>query len=127
MSEGAGDVVYAEAIDEVVIPALRAFAPQVVLISAGFDAFVGDPLAAMTVSAEGFAYMVSAIARAADELSAPVGMVLEGGYDLAGLEACLEASTRALVGDVARDPRGAPISGRHRVDIKRAAAAREGA
>lgn len=125
LSEGAGDVVYAEAIDEVVIPALRAFQPEVVLISAGFDAFVGDPLAAMAVTADGFAYMVAAIARASDEMSAPVGMVLEGGYDLAGLEACLESSSRALMGAAARDPRGQPISGRHRVDIERASAARE--
>jgi len=127
LSEGADDVVYADAIDEIVAPALVAFQPDVVLISAGFDAFVADPLAAMAVTADGFAYMVSAIARAADELGAPVGMVLEGGYDLAGLESCLCAATRALMGEVARDPRDHPMSGRHRVDIERAARAREGA
>jgi acetoin utilization deacetylase AcuC-like enzyme len=127
LSEGADDVVYAEAIDEIVTPALTAFAPDVVLISAGFDAFVADPLASMSVTAEGFAYIVSAIARAADELSAPVGMVLEGGYDLAGLESCVDAATRALMGEAARDPRSHPMSGRHRVDIERAARAREGA
>jgi acetoin utilization deacetylase AcuC-like enzyme len=125
LSEGADDVVYAEAMDEVVIPALKAFAPEVVLISAGFDAFVGDPLAAMAVTADGFAYMVSAIARAADDLSAPVGMVLEGGYDLAGLEACVDAAARALNGAPARDPRDHPMSGRHRVEIERASAALE--
>lgn len=123
LSEGADDVVYAEAIDEVVVPALANFAPDVVLISAGFDAFVGDPLAAMAVTPEGFAYMISATARAT---AAPVGMILEGGYDLPGLESCLYAATRALVGDVARDPRDHPMSGRHRIDIERASAAREG-
>jgi acetoin utilization deacetylase AcuC-like enzyme len=126
LSEGADDVVYAEAIDEVVTPALVAFKPDVVLISAGFDAFVADPLAAMAVSADGFAYMVSAIARAADDLGAPVGMVLEGGYDLGGLESCLCAATRALMGETVRDPRDHPMSGRHRVEIERAARALEG-
>jgi len=125
LSEGADDVVYAEAIDEVVTPSLLAFKPEVVLISAGFDAFVADPLASMAVTAEGFAYIVAAIARAADELSAPVGMILEGGYDLAGLEACLFSSTRALNGSAASDPRDHPMSGRHRVEIERAARALE--
>jgi len=125
LSEGADDVVYAEAIDEVVVPAVTAFRPEVVLISAGFDAFVNDPLASMAVTADGFAFMVAAIARAADELGAPVGMVLEGGYDLPGLEACVRASSRALAGGHARDPRDHPMSGRHRVDIARAASARE--
>ena len=127
LSEGADDVVYAEAIDEVVTPSLVAFAPDVVLISAGFDAFVADPLAAMAVTADGFAYMVSAIARTADDLGAPVGMVLEGGYDLAGLETCLCSATRALMGEAVRDPRDHPMSGRHRVEIERAARSREGA
>lgn len=127
LSEGADDTVYAEAIEEVVVPALRAFKPDVVLISAGFDAFIGDPLAAMSVSADGYAYMVSAIARASDELSVPVGMVLEGGYDLAGLEACLDASARALMGGAVRDPRDHPMSGRHRVEIEQASAALEDA
>jgi len=127
LSEGAGDVVYADAIDEVVVPSLVSFEPELVLISAGFDAFVADPLAGMAVTADGFAYMVSAIARAADELGAPVGMVLEGGYDLAGLESSVDAATRALMGEPARDPRDHPMSGRHRVEIERAARAREGA
>jgi hypothetical protein len=54
-------------------------------------------------------------------------MVLEGGYDLAGLESCVDASTRALMGEQARDPRSHPMSGRHRVEIDRASRAREGA
>lgn len=126
LSEGADDAVYANAVEEVVTPAVRAFRPDVVLVSAGFDAFVADPLAGMAVTAEGFAFVVSAIGRAADDVGAPVGMVLEGGYDLAGLEECMRAASRALMGEGARDPRDHPMSGRHRVEIERAAAAREG-
>ncbi len=80
----------------------------------------------MAVTAEGFAYMIAALARTADEAGAPIGMVLEGGYDLGGLEACLFAATRALVESSAPDPRSRPISGRHRVEIQQALASREG-
>jgi acetoin utilization deacetylase AcuC-like enzyme len=125
LSEGADDAVYAEAIVEVVVPALAKFAPEVLLISGGFDAFAGDPLASMNVSPEGYGFMVSALARAADDLGAPVGLVLEGGYDLPGLEACMRASMRALMGDGPADPRAHPVSSRHRVEIERAAASRE--
>ncbi len=126
LSEGADDAVYADAIDEVVVPAVSAFRADLVLVSAGFDAFQRDPLASMAVTAEGFAYMIAALARTADEAGAPIGMVLEGGYDLGGLEACLFAATRALVESSAPDPRSRPISGRHRVEIQQALASREG-
>ncbi len=123
LSEGADDAVYAEATDRAIVPALAEFRPDVVLVSAGFDAFAGDPLASMNVTPAGFAYIVSRIARAADDLGAPVGMVLEGGYDLAGLEACVCAATRALLGEAAVDPRTSPIARRFRDDIDRATAA----
>jgi acetoin utilization deacetylase AcuC-like enzyme len=126
LSDEAGDAVYAQATEDVVVPALAAFRPDVVLISAGFDAFVHDPLAGMAVTPEGFAYIVGSIARAADALGAPVGMVLEGGYDLTGLETCVRAASRALMGERAPDPRGGRMSSQHRFDIERAATSREG-
>lgn len=119
LSEGADDAVYVEAFQRVVLPALRTFAPKMLLVSAGFDAFVADPLASMTVSAEGYAWMVSAMERVAEECSAPMGLVLEGGYDLEGLAACMASSTRALLGE-RPPPSTGPISGRHRIDIARA-------
>lgn len=127
LSEGADDVVYAEATEEVIVPSLQAFRPDVVLISAGFDAFAGDPLASMAVTPEGYGFVVGELTRAADQLGAPVGMVLEGGYDLAGIEACVRSSVRAMMGDAPRDPRSHPMSQRHKVEIERAATAREGA
>lgn len=127
LSDDANDAVYAQAMQDVVTPALEAFRPELVLISAGFDAFINDPLAGMAVTPAGFAFIVSSIARTADGLGAPVGMVLEGGYDLIGLETCMRAASRALMGEAAPDPRRGPISSAHRFDIERAAAAREGA
>ena len=125
LSEGADDAVYAESIAQVVAPALAKFAPSLVLISAGFDAYANDPLAGMTVTPEGFAWMVGAIARAADDVGAPVGMVLEGGYDLSGLESCMRAAARALLDERPRDPRSGPLAPRHRFDLERAIDARE--
>ena len=120
LSESATDDVYKEAMRRVVGPALRKFDADVVLVSGGFDAFERDPLASMLVTPAGFASMIGHIAEATN--GRPLGLVLEGGYDLAGLEACVEAATRALVEDGHVDaPRRAPDA-THQNDIERAAA-----
>ena len=74
---GSGDDVYVQAFDEIVAPAVRAFEPELVLVSAGFDAHVDDPLAEMLVTADGF----RELARRSAELGPRVAAVLEGGYD----------------------------------------------
>src|SRR5947199_177494 len=74
---GSGDDVYVQAFDEIVAPAVRAVEPELVLVSAGFDAHVQDPLAAMLVTADGF----RELARRSAELGPRVAAVLEGGYD----------------------------------------------
>jgi acetoin utilization deacetylase AcuC-like enzyme len=74
---GSGDEEYLSAFDELVSPAVRAFEPELVLVSAGFDAHVDDPLAGMRVTAEGF----RELARRSAELGPRVAAVLEGGYD----------------------------------------------
>ena len=74
---GSGDEDYLRAFDEVVAPAVRAFEPELVLVSAGFDAHVMDPLASMRVTENGFRELA---ARSA-ELGPRVAAVLEGGYD----------------------------------------------
>jgi acetoin utilization deacetylase AcuC-like enzyme len=74
---GSGDDEYLAAFDEVVAPAVRAFEPELVLVSAGFDAHVIDPLAGMRVTENGFRELA---ARSA-ELGPRVAAVLEGGYD----------------------------------------------
>ncbi len=74
---GSGDEEYLSAFDELVAPAVRAFEPELVLVSAGFDAHVDDPLAGMRVTADGFRELASRSA----ELAPRVAAVLEGGYD----------------------------------------------
>ena len=77
LAAGSGDAEYADAFTRIVEPALRGFEPQLVLVSAGFDAHVDDPLAGMRVTADGF----RELARRSAELGPRVAAVLEGGYD----------------------------------------------
>jgi acetoin utilization deacetylase AcuC-like enzyme len=74
---GSRDEDYVRAFDEIIAPAVRAFEPQLVLVSAGFDAHVDDPLAGMRVTADGF----RELARRSAALGPRVAAVLEGGYD----------------------------------------------
>ncbi len=74
---GSGDEDYLRAFDERVAPAVRAFEPELLLVSAGFDAHVDDPLAGMRVTAGGF----RELARRSTKLAPRVAAVLEGGYD----------------------------------------------
>jgi acetoin utilization deacetylase AcuC-like enzyme len=89
---GCGDPEYAVAFDEVVVPELAAFRPDVILVSAGFDPFTHDPLAGMDVTIAGFERMARAVRGVADSTcDGRMVCVLEGGYDLAGLSAAAVA------------------------------------
>jgi acetoin utilization deacetylase AcuC-like enzyme len=85
---GSGDEEYLRAFDEVVEPTVRAFEPELVLVSAGFDAHAGDPLADMRVTEDGFREM----SRRCATLAPRVAAVLEGGYELATLPRLVEAA-----------------------------------
>jgi len=78
MSAGSGDEEYLRAFDHTVAPAVERFAPDLVLVSAGFDAHEEDPLAGMRVTADGF----RELARRAKSIAPRVAAVLEGGYNL---------------------------------------------
>jgi acetoin utilization deacetylase AcuC-like enzyme len=94
---GSDDVRYREALEVEVLPALRRFRPEVLLLSAGFDAWRGDPLGGMRVSEEGFAQWGELLAEVADEVAeGRVLAVLEGGYDLGALPSLVSAHLRAL-------------------------------
>jgi acetoin utilization deacetylase AcuC-like enzyme len=82
---GSGDDVFVSAAAHVVVALARAFAPDLLLVSAGFDAHADDPLASCLVSDGGFAAMAAWLRSVADELGAPLGIVLEGGYELGAL------------------------------------------
>ncbi len=67
------------------------------LVSAGFDAHRDDPLATCRVSEAGFAGMTASLRRACDGVGAPMGLVLEGGYDLGALSSSMAALMPVLV------------------------------
>ncbi len=85
---GSDDADYAEAFQDTVEPAVRAFEPDLVLVSAGFDAHEGDPLGEMRMTEEGF----RDLARRCAELGPRTAAVLEGGYNLETLPGLVEAA-----------------------------------
>jgi len=93
---GSGDEAWCSMVEHVAIPLARAYEPQLVLLSAGFDAHARDPLANCEVSDQGYALMAGSARRLADESGCGLGVVLEGGYDLdalvGGLLAVLEVA-----------------------------------
>ena len=89
---GSDDDDYLLAFDELVEPAVRAFEPELVLVSAGFDAHVADPLAGMHVTADGF----RELARRTAALGPRVAAVLEGGYDPRTLPELVQAALDGL-------------------------------
>ncbi len=96
---GAGDEALLAALDEHVLPALRAHDPELVLVSAGYDGHERDPLAWLRYTGAGFHAATTRLAQlAADHAEGRVALVLEGGYDLHGLAEGVAASVRALEG-----------------------------
>jgi acetoin utilization deacetylase AcuC-like enzyme len=84
---GAGDAEYVGLLQRVFAPVVRGFRPDLILVSAGFDAHRDDPLAAMNVSGTGYAGMSALVRALADEVcGGRVAYVLEGGYAASGLE-----------------------------------------
>ena len=88
LSAGAGDEEYLDVFEDTVMPAVAQFAPDLLLVSAGFDAHVEDPLAHMRVSAEGF----RELSRLCTALAPRVAAVLEGGYNLETLPGLVGAA-----------------------------------
>jgi acetoin utilization deacetylase AcuC-like enzyme len=85
---GSGDREYADAFASTVEPAVRRFAPGLVLVSAGFDAHAEDPLAQMKVSEDGY----RELSRRCAALAPRVAAVLEGGYNLDTLPRLVDAA-----------------------------------
>ncbi len=96
---GTGDLAYRSIVEHVAGGLAAAWEPQLVLISAGFDAHRDDPLASCRVTEAGFAAMAASLRRAADAVGAPLGLVLEGGYDLGALARSMAALMPVLVAD----------------------------
>jgi acetoin utilization deacetylase AcuC-like enzyme len=106
---GSDEETWISTLEYVVIPAALEFGPQLVLISAGFDAHRDDPLGHCLLETSSFAQMACHVRDMAATLDVPIGAVLEGGYDPAALSESVMATITALAGvgraeSIAPDP-----------------------
>jgi acetoin utilization deacetylase AcuC-like enzyme len=102
-SAGVGDEGYALVFEEIVAPVLRQFAPEFVLVSAGFDCHWRDPLGGMQVTEKGFVAMTRILLQVAEEVAGGrLVAVLEGGYDLDAIR----ASTEVVLDELTHGARG---------------------
>ena len=100
MAAGWGDEEYLRAFKEVLVPLARRFQPQLILVSAGFDAHWADELAMMRVSIKGFAQMVMILKELAAELcQGRLVLTLEGGYNLQVVASSIKAVFDLLLGN----------------------------
>jgi acetoin utilization deacetylase AcuC-like enzyme len=98
LSEGDGRDAFRAAFDDLILPRLDAFAPELIVISAGFDAHRRDPLGGLELDAEDFGWMTRKLMDIADaKAGGRVVSVLEGGYDLLGLQQSVAAHVAALM------------------------------
>jgi acetoin utilization deacetylase AcuC-like enzyme len=107
---GSGDDAWCSMVEHVVAPLARSYGPELVLVSAGFDAHARDPLANCEVSDAGFGAMAGTARRLADEFGCGLGVVLEGGYDLDGLVGGLVAVLEVAGGSEAPGAPGAALA-----------------
>ena len=96
---GSGDDVYREVMGDLLLPAVRSFGPDVLLVSAGFDAWRNDPIAGMELTEGAFHRFGSELADLAEEVcEGRLVSVLEGGYDIAALPGLIDVYLRGTVG-----------------------------
>ena len=116
---GSGDANYRRVFEEIVWKAAERFAPELILVSAGFDAHWLDPLAGMQLTLSGYADLTRELLRMADQLcGGKIVFVMEGGYDLDALSGGVGNIARLLLGDEAVDPLGQPDRPRAEPDIR---------
>ena len=121
LSAGADGGDYAAAFDRLILPVVDAYQPELVLVSAGYDAHRDDPLASMTLDAAAYAWMTARLRAIADlHASGRIALFLEGGYNLSALETSFAASLQALTDTPLEVPSPKPASPRHEAEIDRA-------
>lgn len=105
---GCGDADYLSVYDEVVDAEFEAFDPELVIVSAGFDAHENDPISRMLVSTTGYGVLASRLHALADRVDAGLAFVLEGGYGLetlsSGVREIHEVLNGAEPGTIDSDP-----------------------
>lgn len=98
LSPGAGTDAFRKGYQRTVLPALRAFNPDLLIISAGFDAHARDPLASLELMTEDFIWVTTELLRVADDCcDGRVVSCLEGGYDLTALAESVAGHVRMLM------------------------------
>jgi acetoin utilization deacetylase AcuC-like enzyme len=110
MRGGMGDGEIVTAFRRTLVPVLEEYEPELVLVSAGFDAHLLDPLGGMRVSAEGFGELARIVRAIAERYAGGrLVLALEGGYSEEGLAESVEAVTRVLLADEATSRKAPPI------------------
>ncbi|HEY8448621.1 MAG TPA: histone deacetylase [Thermomicrobiales bacterium] len=101
---GQRDEDYLRVMNEVIVPAARKYRPELVLVSAGYDAHGADPIGGMRLTEAGFAELAKRVAAIAEEqCDGRMALVLEGGYDMTALARSVAATIRALDGESAAE------------------------
>jgi acetoin utilization deacetylase AcuC-like enzyme len=99
LEAGAVDEDYRVVFTDVVLPVLRQFKPDLILLSAGFDAHERDPLGGMRLTTPAFGAMTAALVQVAEECCrGRMAAMMEGGYDLRALGECLRTVTAVMAG-----------------------------
>ena len=93
---GTGEDAFLSLVEHVCVPAVRAYRPDLILISAGYDAHRADPLGGLALSTEAYGALTRQVRALGEQLGAPVGVLLEGGYDLDALAGSVAATMEAL-------------------------------
>jgi acetoin utilization deacetylase AcuC-like enzyme len=106
---GTGEAAFLSLVEHVITPVARQYHPDLILISAGYDAHRDDPLGGLRLETDSFGGLSRQLRALGDELDAPVGAVLEGGYDLSALASSVAETMAALANggataEVARHP-----------------------
>jgi acetoin utilization deacetylase AcuC-like enzyme len=122
LSADANDAVYSTAFDSLVLPVIDEYKPELILVSAGFDAHTRDPLGGMLLTEAGYAAMTRGLTRAAEKSAkGRIALLLEGGYDLSAIEGSLAASIDAMLGRELGEREAieaeAPADGRHESEL----------
>ncbi len=119
LSAGHGDSSYATIYEKILWPAAERFKPQLMVVSAGFDAHWLDPIAGMRLSLTGYAHLSRDLMKMAEQLcGGKIVFVLEGGYNLDALSYGMENVAHALLGDdTVNDPVGPPQDGQQEPDV----------
>ncbi len=100
LSPGYGDTDFFKIFEQILCPIGRAFKPELIFVSAGFDTYVADPLGGMQVTPKGYAAMTRSIMGLARECASErLAFTLEGGYHLTGLRESVKGVLKELIGE----------------------------